>query len=175
MAHLWYRSSGWKTKASDPDFFFHFLIGYFIYFSNVKLFTSYLSTDLLSLPPSSLYLWGYSLTAHPLLLQHPCIPLLWVMGPVQYQGAPLPVIPDKAILCYISSWCQVYPHMYSLAGVLVPGCFGGSCWLILLFWDSKSFKFRLHFREPDLSLYSGKLTDWCLALVSKLSPNKTWT
>jgi hypothetical protein len=29
------------------------------------------------------------------------------------------------------------------------------------------------FREPDLSLNSGKLTGWHLALVSMLPPNKT--
>jgi hypothetical protein len=36
--------------------------------------------------------------------------------------------------------------------------------------DAKSFKFRLHFREPDLSLNSDKLTGWNLSLVSKLPP-----
>jgi hypothetical protein len=44
-------------------------------------------------------------------------------------------------------------------------------------WDAKAFKFRLHFREPDLSLDSGRLMGWYLAVVSKLppppAPNKT--
>jgi hypothetical protein len=41
------------------------------------------------------------------------------------------------------------------------------CW-----WDSKSFNFRLHFRDPDLSLNSDKPTGWYLALVSKLHPQQ---
>ena len=37
------------------------------------------------------------------------------------------------------------------------------------FRKTKPFKFRLHFREPDLSVYSGNLTGRYLALVSKLT------
>ena len=44
--------------------------------------------------------------------------------------------------------------------------------LMGLSWEDKAFKFRLHLRAPDLSLNSGKLTGWYLALVSKLSPIK---
>jgi hypothetical protein len=36
----------------------------------------------------------------------------------------------------------------------------------------KLFKFILHFREPDLSLNSGKLIDWYLTLVSKFAPQQ---
>ena len=42
--------------------------------------------------------------AHPLLPQCSSIPLFWVIKPPQDQGTPLPVMPDKAILYYISSW-----------------------------------------------------------------------
>jgi hypothetical protein len=52
-----------------------------------------------SAPPSAL----------PFLLQQPSIPLSWVIEPPQDQGAPLPVIPDKASLCYIFSWSHEYP------------------------------------------------------------------
>jgi hypothetical protein len=45
--------------------------------------------------------------AHPLLPQCSSIPLPW--EPPQNQGAPLPVMPDKAILCYICSWSQWVP------------------------------------------------------------------
>jgi hypothetical protein len=37
-------------------------------------------------------------------------------------------------------------------------------------WEAKSVKFRLHFREPVLSLNLGEITDWYLALISKLPP-----
>ena len=40
------------------------------------------------------------------------------------------------------------------------------------FLRGQIFKDRLHFREPDLSLNSGKLTGWYIALVSKLPSNK---
>ena len=48
------------------------------------------------------------------LPQWPSVPLSWVIKPPQDQGAPLPVMPDKAILCYISSWSHGSPHVYSL-------------------------------------------------------------
>jgi hypothetical protein len=41
---------------------------------------------------------------------------------------------DKAILCYISSWSHGFPPVYSLVGGLVPGSFGESSLLILLFF-----------------------------------------
>jgi hypothetical protein len=49
----------------------------------------------------------------------------------------LPMMPDKAILCYICTWS----HVYSVGG-LVPGSSGGSGWLILLFflWCYKPFQ-----------------------------------
>jgi hypothetical protein len=46
----------------------------------------------------------------------------------------LPLIPDKAILCYICGWSHGSFYMYSLVGGLVPGSPGGSGWLILLFF-----------------------------------------
>ena len=63
----------------------------------------------------------------------------WGIEPSQDQGPPLPLILDKAILCYICSWSHGSPHVYSLVGSLVPGSFGGSGWLILLFflWGCK--------------------------------------
>ena len=66
-----------------------------------------------------------------LLLPHsPSVPLHWGIKPSQDQGAPLPLMSDKAILCYIYSWSQVH----SLVGGLVPGSSVGSGWLILLFF-----------------------------------------
>jgi hypothetical protein len=52
---------------------------------------------------------------------------------------PPPLMPDKAILCYICSWSHRSLHVYSLVG-LIPRSSGESGWLILLFflWGSKS-------------------------------------
>ena len=71
-----------------------------------------------SFPSFCLY-EGAPLPAHPLLPYQPSIPLPW--EPPQNQGAPLSVMPHKAILCDISSWSHGSPDVYSLAGGLVPG------------------------------------------------------
>jgi hypothetical protein len=64
----------------------------------------------------------------------------WVQGPL------LPMMHDKAILCYICSWS----HGYSFFDGLVPGSSGGSGWLILLLllWGCKPLQFlQPFFRE----------------------------
>ena len=55
----------------------------------------------------------------------PPLPLHWGIEPSKDQGPPLPLMPDKAILCYKSSWS----HGSSLVGILVPENSGGSGWL----------------------------------------------
>jgi hypothetical protein len=79
------------------------------------------------------------LLSHPLLSQHPNFPLYWVIEPPLEQGAPHPLMPDKAVLCYICSWSHEALHVCSLVGGLVPGSFEGVGWLILLFflWGCK--------------------------------------
>jgi hypothetical protein len=54
----------------------------------------------------------------------------------------LPLMSNKAILCYICSWSHESHHMYSLVGGLVPGISGRSGWFILLFllWGCKPLK-----------------------------------
>jgi hypothetical protein len=54
------------------------------------------------------------------------IPLWWSNRSLQDQGPPLPLMPNKAILCYICSWSHGSLHVYSLVGGLVPGCSDGS-------------------------------------------------
>jgi hypothetical protein len=111
-------------------------IGYFIYL-HFKCYPP--SVFLLHKPPSSLLLTLYEgahSPAHPILPQRPSVLLYWV---IKDQGAPLPVMADKAVLCYISSWSHGYPLVYSLGGDLVPGSFGRSGWLILLFFSSSFF------------------------------------
>jgi hypothetical protein len=50
-------------------------------------------------------------------------------SPPQDQGAPLPLMPNKDILCYICIWSHGSLHVYSLVGSLVPGSFGcGGGW-----------------------------------------------
>ena len=81
--------------------------------------------------------------AHPptnlLPPQHPSIPLHWVIKPPQAQGALLPLMPDKVILCYICCWSYGSLHVFFLVGGSVPGSFGSSGWLMLLFflWGCK--------------------------------------
>jgi hypothetical protein len=65
--------------------------------------------------------------------QCPSIHLCWAIKPPQDHGSPLPVMPDKALLCYICSWWQGSLHLYSLVSGLVPGSSRGSHWLILFF------------------------------------------
>ena len=109
----------------------------------LSLFTFQMLSPFPVSPPQSPYplhlpLWGCSLTCPPILLQCPSIYLPWVIEPPQDQGAPLPVMPAKAIICYISSWSYGSPYVYSLVGDLVPGSFGVSAWLILFFlWRCK--------------------------------------
>jgi hypothetical protein len=95
--------------------------------------------SLLPLPPSPCLYEGASLPACLLLPPCPCIPLHWGIQPPQNQGFPLPMMPDKAILCYICSWSHGSLQVYSLVGSLVPGNSGGSGWLILLLflWGCK--------------------------------------
>ena len=85
----------------------------------------------LSHPPSPCSL------VHPLLLPCPGITLHWGIEPSQDQWPLLPLMTNKAILCYICSWNQESLHVYSLVGGLVPGSSGGTGWFILLFllWD----------------------------------------
>ena len=61
---------------------------------------------------------------------HCCFPVLAFpytgsLSQSQDQGPFLPMMPDKAILCYICGWSHGYLHVYSLVGGLVSGSSGG--------------------------------------------------
>jgi hypothetical protein len=73
---------------------------------------------------------------HLLQPKRPSIPLFKLP---QDQGAPLPLMPDKAILCYTCVGSHGSHHVYTLIGGLVPERFAVSGWLILLFflWGCK--------------------------------------
>jgi hypothetical protein len=114
---------------------------FFIDISNIILFPSFLSRIALSHPPSPCFYNSVPPSTHQLPPPHPHIPLHWGIKPSQGQGPLLPLMPDKAILCYICSWSHGSLHVYSLVGGLVPGSSGRSGWLILLFflWVANPF------------------------------------
>ena len=56
----------------------------------------------------------------------PSIPLHWGIKPPKDQGPPHPLMPDKAIHCYMCSWSHGSLHVYSLVGDLVSGNSGWS-------------------------------------------------
>lgn len=66
---------------------------------------------------------------HPLTTSlpppHPHIPLHWGIRPRQDQGPLLPLMPYKAILCYICRWSHRSIPMYSWDDGLVSGCLVG--------------------------------------------------
>jgi hypothetical protein len=106
---------------------------FFIYISNVIPFPDFPSENLLSHPPSTCS------PTHPLLFPCPGIPLHWGIKPSQDQGLFLPVMTNKAILCYICSWSHGSLRVYSLFGGLVPGSSGGTGWFILLYGAANLF------------------------------------
>jgi hypothetical protein len=66
---------------------------------------------------------------HPFRHFCPPISLHWAIEPSQDRGPLLPLMPNKAILCYIYGWSHGTLHVYSLVGGLVPGSSGG-VWLV---------------------------------------------
>ena len=65
---------------------------------------------------------------HPLPPPYSGIPIYWGIEPSQDQGPLLPLMPDKAILCYIRSWSHGSLHVYYWVGGLVPRS-SGRVWL----------------------------------------------
>jgi len=114
-------------------FLFSFFIGYFnLHFKCYSLSKCPVHRPP-SLPPSSIRV--FPLPNHPSFLPpHPDLSYTGV-HPWQDQGLLLPLVPNKAILCYICSWSHGSVHVYSLDGGLVPVSSG---WLALLFlWGCK--------------------------------------
>jgi hypothetical protein len=65
----------------------------------------------------------------PTHFQCPGIPLQWGIKPFQNQGPLFPLMSNKAMLCYISSWSHGSLHVYFLDGGIVPESSGGY-WLV---------------------------------------------
>ena len=90
---------------------------------------------------------------------YPRIPLHWGIKFSQDQGLLLPLMPHKAILCYIYGWSQVHicTSMHTpLLVVLDPGSSG---WLMLLFflWCCKPFRsfYNSSIGDPVISSVAG--------------------
>ena len=61
---------------------------------------------------------------HPPTLSHPTTILCWGIKPPQDQGPPLPLLSDKAILCYICVWSHESLPVHFLVSGLVSGSTG---------------------------------------------------
>ena len=111
----------------------------FIFISYVIALPSFPSTKpLCSSPhPASTRVLSYLTT--PFCLSSLSFPYPGSWSLHRTKGAPLLLMPDKAILFCICSWSHKSCHVPSLVGTLLPGFFGGSGWLILLFflWGCK--------------------------------------
>jgi hypothetical protein len=100
------------------------LVILFIYISMLSPFpVSHLQTPYpIPLSPDSMRVLPAS---DPVPPHHPGIPLHWSIEPSQNQGPLLPVMHNKAILCYICIWSHGSLHVYSLVSGLVLGSSGG--------------------------------------------------
>lgn len=85
----------------------------FIYISNVIPFPSSHSRNSLLHPPSPCFCEGARPPTHLLLPPCPGIPLHWGIEPPQHQGPLLPLMPNKAMLCYTCSWSHGSHHGHS--------------------------------------------------------------
>ena len=102
-----------------PTFFYWLFYLFTLQFLVPPLQTSYP----IRLPPA--FMKVLPLPTHLLLPHHPSISLCWGIEPSHDQGPPLPLMPDKAILCNICSWSHGDLHVYSLVSGVVLGSSGG--------------------------------------------------
>jgi hypothetical protein len=115
--------------------FFLFLsfFGYFLYL-HFKCYPLFCPPQPTIPSPIPCFYEGVPPPTHLLPPQCPGIPLHWGIKPSQDQGALLPLMPNKTILCYVCGWSHGSLHVYSLVGGLVPESSGRSGWLMLFFF-----------------------------------------
>ena len=122
-----------KQKTETCFKFKRFLC--FLFFINWLLYLQFKCCSLSQSPlrkifypilPALCHYEGAPPPTHSLLPQPSSIPLCWGIKTPQEPGPPLPLMPDKAVLCYICSWSYGSIHEYSLVGGLVPGSSEGS-------------------------------------------------
>jgi hypothetical protein len=115
-------------RTEESGFYFIFLFyNFFICISNVIPFPSFPSENPLSHPSSPCFYDGASPPTQPLLLPRLNIPLHWGIEPSQDQGPLLPLVSNKAILCYICRWSHectpcVFPGWWLEESVLSKNC-----------------------------------------------------
>jgi hypothetical protein len=144
-----------------PSFFFlsvSFSINHPIYISRDNPLPGYHCTNppshICPFPPRLCLYEGASPTTHHLLSHHSYKPLHWHIKPPQDQRPPLPLMSDKAILCYIGNWSQGSLPVHYLVGGLFPGSTGLSNEAAIPLC-SFSPSGSSHTRVPKLSLMVG--------------------
>jgi hypothetical protein len=116
---------------------------FFTYISNViPILRSLTQGNPLDFLSSSCFYEGVPPSTQPLLPPCPQILLNWGIEPSQDRVSPLPLMPYKAILCYICGCSHGSFHVCSFLGSLVPRSSRGSRWLILWFflWGCKTLQ-----------------------------------
>jgi hypothetical protein len=130
---FWMINTYLKLQSYFSSFLnYYFFIVYFIYL-HFKCYPLFPVSLLQTPPPIYLLLCGCSPLTHLLPPHCPGIPLHWGIEPSKDQELLLPLLPYRAILCYICSWSNGSLHV-SLIGCLVPASSGGSVWLVLWFF-----------------------------------------
>jgi hypothetical protein len=143
--HLWSSENGWHHNHMQINRCFGWFFVCYLFclcFLLDILFTFQMLPPFLVSPlesPCPIPPPPASMSVLPLLSTHSCltnpsIPLHWGIEPSQDQGPLLPLMPHKAILCYMCSWSHGSLLVNSLVGGLLPGSSGRSGWLILLFF-----------------------------------------
>ena len=120
-------------------FFFHWIF-YLFTFQMLSPFQTPPPETLYSIPPPC---FDKGAPCSPPIHSHLLALVFPYTWPSQDQAPLLPLMPNKAILCYIWGWSHGSLHMYSLVGGLFPGRSVESGWLILLFflWGCKPLQF----------------------------------
>jgi hypothetical protein len=150
-----------KKKTFIFSFIFPFLLVIlFIYISNAYLFPVSLPKTRIFLPPLPFFYMSTPPPTHPLLPHWSSIPLPWVIKPPLDQGFSLWVMPDKAILCYISSCSHRYP-LCIFVWWFTPSELSGFGWLILLFflWGCKNIS-KTFEKTGIMKYFQSKEVSW---------------
>jgi hypothetical protein len=108
---------------------------------------------------------------HSLSPQYSIIPLLWGIEPSQNPGLSLSLMPDKAILCHIYSWCHRLHHMYFFGWGFSPWELGGGGWGLVGWYCYSSYALQNPSTPSVLSLtspvgISAQSNGWLLASAS---------
>jgi hypothetical protein len=135
---------------------FAFFLDFFIYISYVIPFLSPPPplNPLSHLPsPASMRVYPHPHT-HLFPPPDPQIHLHWGIEPSQDQQPLLPLMPNKAILCYMSNWSHRFLHVCSLNGVLDPVSSGVGVGVCLINITDLSMRLQMPSVPLALSLIS---------------------